>query len=70
MATGWQKSFTASARYNRKIRLESNLRQAILEGALLPSDDIKHIARVYETSQKRVRQLFQEIRDVQKGKEE
>jgi DNA-binding GntR family transcriptional regulator len=69
MATGWQKSFKVSARYNRKMRLESNLRQAILDGALLPSDDIKHIARVYETSQKRVRELFQEIRGTQTGKE-
>lgn len=61
MATGWQKSFKASVRYNRKLGLESNLRQAIRDGAILPADDIKHIARVYETSQKRVRQLFQEV---------
>ena len=58
--TGWQRSFRASVRYNRKIGLESNLRQAILEGALLPTDDIRPIAQVYETSQKRVRELFQE----------
>jgi hypothetical protein len=61
MATGWQKSFKASVRYNRKIGLEVNLRQAMIDGAILPTDDIRHIAHVYETSQKRVRQLFQEI---------
>jgi adenylosuccinate lyase len=63
MATGWQKSFKASARYNRKIALEGNLRQAIIDGAVIRSDDIKHIATVYEMSQKRVRQIFQQVEE-------
>ena len=60
MATGWQRQFKASVRFNRAIGMQQSLRKAISDGTVKQDMDIKELAQRFEMSQAQVRRALQE----------